>query len=336
MPIRSPASPGAWAVAALGVVLVLLGLVLTGGGIWLISLGGSWYYALAGLGLIASGALLTQTRIEGLYVYAAVFAVTLLWSLWEVGLDGWGLVPRLVGPVVLLALALASLPVLLKRRGTGKIAGFSLAGLAVVTVAFSVLVANAHPLNPPPLPAANAVVSSDPDAIPVGADWAAYGGSYHAQRYSTLNQITPENVGKLERAWSIHTGDLPGDRPGAQNKYASENTPLKVGNTLYICTGKSMVVAADAATGRQLWKSDPQVDDKSIPYTAACRGVSYYTVPGANPADPCASRIIWGTLDARLIAVDARTGQRCAGFGQGGQVDTSANMGQLIPGMVSI
>ncbi|RZJ97000.1 MAG: pyrroloquinoline quinone-dependent dehydrogenase, partial [Brevundimonas sp.] len=214
--------------------------------------------------------------------------------------------------------------------------GFGLAGLAVVTVAFSALVANAHPMNPLPLPAANAVVSSDPDAIPVGADWAAYGGSYHAQRYSTLNQITPENVGKLERAWSIHTGDLPGDRPGAQNKYASENTPLKVGNTLYICTGKSMVVAADAATGRQLWKSDPQVDDTSIPYTAACRGVSYYTATAANPADPCANRIIWGTLDARLIAVDARTGKRCAGFGQGGQVDTSANMGQLIPGMVSI
>ncbi|RZJ97605.1 MAG: membrane-bound PQQ-dependent dehydrogenase, glucose/quinate/shikimate family [Brevundimonas sp.] len=335
MPIRSPASPGAWAVAALGVVLVLLGLVLTGGGIWLITLGGSWYYALAGLGLLASGALLTQTRIEGLYVYLGVFAATFAWSLWEVGLDGWGLVPRLVGPVVLLALVLACLPVLLNRRG-GKIAGLSLAGLAVVAAAFSALVANAHPMNPLPLPNAAAVVSSDPDAIPVGADWAAYGGSYHAQRYSTLNQITPENVGRLERAWSIHTGDLPGDRPGAQNKYASENTPLKIGNVLYICTGKSMVVAADAATGRQLWKSDPGVDDKSIPYTAACRGVSYYTVPAANPADPCATRIIWGTLDARLIAVDARTGQRCAGFGQNGQADTAADMGQLIPGMVSI
>jgi quinoprotein glucose dehydrogenase len=336
MSIRLPASPGAWAVAALGVLFVLIGLVLTGGGVWLIALGGSWYYALAGLGLIASGALLTQTRLLGFWVYLGVYAVTLIWALWEAGLNGWALVPRLVGPTVLLALALAALPLLLRRRGGGRIAGFSLAGLAVLTLGFSLLVANANPMSPAPLPDARPVTSSDPDFIPVGADWPAYGGSYHAQRYSPLIQITPENVGRLERVWSLHTGDLPGDRPGAQNKYASENTPLKVGDVLYICTGKSMVVAADAATGRQLWKSDPGVDDASIPYTAACRGVTYYQVPAAAPGTPCAARIIWGTLDARLIAVDAATGQRCAGFGQGGQVSTSADMGETAPGMISI
>ena len=97
-----------------------------------------------------------------------------------------------------------------------------------------------------------------------------------------------------------------------------------------------MVIAVNAATGQQKWKSDPGVDDASIPYTAACRGVSYFAVPNAVATDPCATRIIWGTLDARLIAVDARTGQRCAGFGQNGQVSTSDNMGPLIPGMVSI
>ncbi|RZM15438.1 MAG: hypothetical protein EOP67_63715, partial [Sphingomonas sp.] len=150
-----------------------------------------------------------------------------------------------------------------------------------------------------------------------------------------LNQITPENVGKLERVWSFHTGDLPGDRPGAQNKYASENTPLKIGDTLYACTGKNMVVAVNAATGQVKWRFDPGVDDAAIPYTAACRGVSYYVVPSVAATDPCATRIIWGTLDARIVAVDARTGQRCQGFGQNGQVNTAEGMGPTVPGMIS-
>jgi quinoprotein glucose dehydrogenase len=334
---RNPKGAAEWAVGLLGTIFVLIGAVLLVGGGMLIAAGGSWYYLLAGLGLIVSGTLIFRQRLLGAWLYVGVFVLTVLWALWEVGLDGWGLVPRVIAPAVLLVLVIASLPVLRHGREGRKLAlggavvFVVLAGLSGVVVAKT----NAFKVDGP-LPGTGPVSSSDPDAIPVGADWPAYGGSYHAQRYSTLTQITPENVGKLERAWSFHTGDLPGNRPGAQNKYASENTPLKIGDTLYACTGKNMVVAVNAATGQTKWRSDPGVDDAYIPYTAACRGVSYYVVPNAAPTDPCATRIIWGTLDARLIAVDSRTGQRCAGFGQNGQISTSEDMGKLIPGMVSV
>jgi quinoprotein glucose dehydrogenase len=104
----------------------------------------------------------------------------------------------------------------------------------------------------------------------------------------------------------IRTGDMPS--AAADGKYGAENTPLKVGNTLYVCTPKNIVIALDPATGQTRWRYDPKVPDAAIPYTAACRGVSYYAAPGADPAQACATRIIEGTLDARLIAVDARTG----------------------------
>ena len=328
---------GASLVRILAVIFVLIGATLTIGGAWLLTLGGSFYYLFAGLGLIASGALLFRLKLVGAYIYFGVFVLTVLWALWEVGLDGWGLVPRVIAPTVLLALVIASLPVLkLGRDGRKWAIGGGVGFVAVALIAsFAVAQANAPQIDGP-LPAATPATSSDPDAIPVGADWPAYGGSYHAQRYSPLTQINTTNVGNLTRAWNIHTGDLPGDRPGAKDKYASENTPLKVGNALYICSGKGIVLAVDAGTGKTLWRHDPQVSDDNIPYTAACRGVSYYVVPNATAAQPCSTRIIWGTLDARLIAVDSRTGRRCAGFGQNGQVNTAENMGPLIPGMVSI
>ncbi len=71
--------------------------------------------------------------------------------------------------------------------------------------------------------------------------------------------------------------------------YGTENTPLKVGNLLYTCTAKNIIVALDAATGKPAWRVDPQVPDKWIPYTTACRGLSYYAVPGAALNSPCAA-----------------------------------------------
>lgn len=338
MPLgRNPKGAAEWAVGALGVILTLIGVVLIVGGGMLIAAGGSWYYLLAGLGLAASGVLIFRQELLGAWIYVGVFVATVLWAMWEIGLDGWGLVPRVIAPAVLLAFIIPSLLVLKGGREGRKWAIGGGVAFVVLAGLSSVVVAQANQFRvDAALPQAGVAQSSDPDAIPVGADWPAYGGSYHAQRYSALSQITPENVGRLERVWSFHTGDLPGDRPGAQNKYASENTPLKIGDTLYACTGKNMVVAVNAATGETRWRFDPGVDDASIPYTAACRGVSYYVVPNVAPTEPCATRIIWGTLDARIIAVDARTGQRCAAFGQNGQVNTAEGMGPTVPGMISI
>ena len=110
-----------------------IGVVLTVGGVQLAALGGSWYYLLAGLALIASGFFLVLRDVRGAWLYAATFAGTLIWAFWEKGLDGWALVPRLVGPLVLMFLVIAVLPVL--RRGSGKLAGGSAIGLAVLTLA---------------------------------------------------------------------------------------------------------------------------------------------------------------------------------------------------------
>ncbi len=97
-----------------------------------------------------------------------------------------------------------------------------------------------------------------------------------------------------------------------------------------------MVVALDPATGKQRWRFDPKVPDTAIPYTAACRGVSYYAVPNATANTPCATRIILGTLDARIIAIDARNGRRCRDFGANGQVSITEGMGTVPDGFISI
>lgn len=94
----------------LGAVMLIIGIVLAIGGGWLIALGGSFYYLPAGIGLIVAGGLLILRRLEGAILYLLVFLATLIWAWWEVGTNGWALVPRLVGPAVLLVLALAVSP----------------------------------------------------------------------------------------------------------------------------------------------------------------------------------------------------------------------------------
>lgn len=325
-------SRGKWATIALGVLLGLIGLALTVGGIWLVSLGGSAYYVIAGVALVASGILIAMRNVLGVWLYAVLFLGTVIWAFWESGTDVWALVPRIVGPAVLMVLVLLVLPLMRRRvlgwKGTGAIAVAFVAVMAVGTY----LVAQAGPPRlVGELPSAN--YAGDRFTAP-GGDWIAYGGTQGAQRYSPLTQITPANVGELERAWVAHTGDLPEDME--HNSYGAETTPLKIGDTLYLCSATNILIALDPATGEERWRYDPQVSDEWIPYTAACRGVAYYEVPDAEADAPCARRIIEGTLDARLIAVDAETGRPCQDFGTNGAVSITPGMGDVFPGMVSI
>jgi len=317
-----------------GLVIALIAIVLIIGGIWLVALGGSAYYLLAGIAMFASGLLLMRGQRIGGWLYCAVVFFTLIWALWEVGGNGWALVPRIVAPVVLLIAVLFAMAALSLRPYRWRIA---LGTSAIIVMLCIVSGAMLGWLNRPrplaPLPAAH-MTMRDPALMQPGADWPAYGGSESARRYSPLAQITPANVGKLTRAWLIHTGDLPS--PQAQGTYGAENTPLKVGNSLYVCTPKNIVLALDPATGRQQWRFDPKVPDDAIPYTAACRGVAYYVVPDAAPDQDCARRILFGTLDARLFALDAATGRPCQDFGSNGEVDTKIGMGPTPPGYVSI
>ncbi len=324
-----------WLALVLGGVMIIIGAILSIGGVWLITLGGSPYYLPAGIGLIISGFLLGRRRAEGAWLYLLLFLLTIIWAWWEVGSNGWALVPRLVGPAVLLVLVLAITPKLrpyqhsFEAPATIATGFLLLAGAAFIMLGSSNMTAAASEQTP------QSVMSmEDPSLLKTGTDWPAYGGSYSARRYSPLDQINRNNVSKLAKVWTFHTGDLPSER--TEDMYGAETTPLKVGNSLYLCTPKDILIAVDPQTGKQRWRYDPEVPDSAIPYTAACRGVAYYAVPGADAAEACATRIIEGTLDARVIAVDAKTGNPCSSFGHGGAVDTTIGIGEHDPGMFSI
>ena len=319
-------------VLLLGGLLALIGAVLTAGGSWLAAIGGSIYYLLAGLGLVASGVLLVRSRLLGAWIYVGIWVLTVIWALWEAGLNGWALIPRVVGPSVLLVLVLLLLPILARWRWrTALGVSATVVGLLVVS-AFAISRVNQPYIGA--LPGVIASTTADPSLLKPGTDWPAYGGSHASQRYSPLRQITPANVSRLERAWLYNTGDMPKDPK--DSKYGAETTPLKVGDTLYLCSAMNVLIALDPATGKQRWRYDPKVSDEWIPYTAACRGVAYHATLGTAADNECAARIVEGTLDGRLIAVDARTGKPCSGFGTNGQVDIKRGMGDVYPGMVSM
>jgi quinoprotein glucose dehydrogenase len=343
MPISAKTEPhrgfGYWWAVAFGVVLLLLGVVLAAGGVWLILLGGSWYYLIAGLGLVVAGGLVMERRRSGALVYAVVWLGTLVWAFWEVGMNGWELVPRVVAPTVLLVLVLLTIPAL--RRPLIPVAA---GALALALAAFppvspaeaqEALTPAASPADPAPVTLLTTATPAPaaPELQP-GVDWPAYGGSNAALRFSPLKAITPANAARLQPVWTYHSSDLP--TAETADKYSPENTPLKVGDSLYTCTGMGIVIALDPATGKEKWRFDPKVSPDAIPYGATCRGVAYYAVPAAAADAACATRIIYGTLDARLIAIDAKTGAPCQGFGDDGSVDLDQGLGYTVPGWYSV
>lgn len=327
--------PRTWPAIAMALILGLIGLVLAAGGAYLAVLGGSIYYLLAGVALLASAWLLFRGRLLGGWIYCGLFVVTAIWGLSEARGNAWAMVPWLIAPFVLLVAVLLVMPTLTRAPARWKWSGGGIGGAIVVTIAIFAVLGAAGKTHALPLPAQNSQGMADPSGLATGAEWPSYGGTYANWRYSPLNAITPANVGKLRQVWQTHTGGLPTDL-NYQKLYGTENTPLKIGDLLYTCTAKNVVVALDAGTGRIAWRYDPHVPDAWIPYTTACRGVVYYQVPDAAPGSPCAGRIIEGTLDARLIALDARTGKPCAEFNGTGQQDTKVGMGEVPPGMASI
>jgi glucose dehydrogenase len=89
-----------------GGVIAALGVVLAGGGLWLLMLGGSSYYSMSGIGYVVCGVLLWRRRPAGAWLAVAVFAGTAAWALWEVGFTYWALFPRILPPAGLAFLAL--------------------------------------------------------------------------------------------------------------------------------------------------------------------------------------------------------------------------------------
>ena len=171
----------------------------------------------------------------------------------------------------------------------------------------------------------------EPDLRGPVAGWPDYGGGPEGQRYSPLTQINRDNVASLAVAWTYHSGDIVDGSGGELSKSAFQSTPILLDDTLYFCTPKNRVVALDARTGVPRWSYNPGVDVSHI-YGITCRGVSHWRDPLAQEGARCRDRIITGTLDARLIALDARSGTPCPDFGVAGSVDLTHGIGESTPG----
>jgi len=152
-------------------------------------------------------------------------------------------------------------------------------------------------------------------------EWRQWGGSPGGVRFSPLRQIDRGNVARLEPAWTYRTGELMLGLAHSASRASFNTTPLVVRGRLYLSTPSSRVIALEPETGKELWRFDPQ-DRKPVREFNAHRGVAYWEAGGSsNEAGACARRILSGTVDARLLALDAITGKPCADFGRGGAVD---------------
>jgi quinohemoprotein ethanol dehydrogenase len=133
---------------------------------------------------------------------------------------------------------------------------------------------------------------TDPDS-----EWLSYGRNYKEQRFSPLNKINRDNVDSLDLAWSFKFSTARG----------MEATPLMHDGVLYVSTGWAHVHALDARTGEELWHFDAEVPREHL-IKACCgavnRGVAMWQ--GEEESD---LQVFFGTLDGRLIALDAKTGK---------------------------
>ena len=174
-------------------------------------------------------------------------------------------------------------------------------------------------------------------AEPAAAAWDHWGGDQGGLRFSKLDQITPANVGNLVRAWEYRTGDLESRPPVAMKRTKFEATPLFVEDSLILCSPFNEVIALDPGTGQQKWRFDPKISNAQRPANRYnCRGVAYWVDDQAADGAACRSRIFMGTNDARVIALDAKTGEPCADFGEHGEVKIDIGMPLVWPGEFQI
>ena len=180
----------------------------------------------------------------------------------------------------------------------------------------------------------------------VDGEWRSYAGDNGSTKYSPLDQIDASNFSNLEIAWRWDSVDTAVDidalaaRLVARGAAANTNdgadatdpprisirglqaTPLMVNGVLYLATGLYQVAAIDAGTGETIWVYNPESYNGGRPTHAyRSRGVAYWAEPDGSDA-----RIFWGTNEAYLHAVDARTGEPVRSFGDNGRVDLTTGI----------
>lgn len=321
----------AWLAAVLGVLLI-------GGGGYLLWLGGSWYYLLMGLGLGLVAVLMLRRQRSALWLYAVLLLASLAWAVYEVRFDWWQLAPRIdLWCVFGLWLLLPFVNRHIGASGQWRDGASGLLALGLVlgaAMAAYSLTQDYHRL--PGSFDAERMAATAPQPAD---EWPAYGGARRGERYAAGQQINAENVGRLKKAWEFHTGDLPGE--GDPGELTNQVTPLKIGDDLFICTPHSIAIAVDADTGEERWRFDPKINRDAEYYQhMTCRGLAYhdataYAQPSSDdgaaaPADGeprCTRRLFLPTADATLYALDLRDGKPCADFGEGGKVDLKVGLG---------
>lgn len=338
-PVQRASRASTFILLGLGVIIALLGLALAIGGVRLVSLGGSWYFLIGGLAMAVSGLLIARRKPLGAWLFAAFLVATAIWAVADTGLVFWPLFSRLfmfsaIGVVVALVYPLLA-------RSAGREAGRSAYGVAgVLAVLVAIAAGNMFVAHPSVAPTGKGPGLTPVDPAHAQKDWAHYGNTEGGSRFAALDQINRGNVDKLKVAWTYHTGDVAiSDGNGAEDQL----TPLQIGDKVFICTPHNNLIALDADTGKELWKNPINAQSK---VWQRCRGMAYFdaTKEVAQPTQPnsspiiaasvpaganCQRRLLTNTIDARLIAVDADTGEFCQGFGKNGQVDLKAGLGDV-------
>ena len=160
------------------------------------------------------------------------------------------------------------------------------------------------------------------------SQWPHFGNDEGGQRFSPLTQIDRGNVGGLVEAWRYSTGEM-ARRGFAMRRSAFEATPILAAGHLVFCTPFNRVVALDPANGAERWVFDPEVKEDFHAWGLwVCRGLTQWIDSNAPLDAPCRHRLFMATMDLRLIALDARDGKPCAGFGEGGTVRVIPDMAQ--------
>ncbi|BAN48782.1 glucose/quinate/shikimate family membrane-bound PQQ-dependent dehydrogenase [Metapseudomonas resinovorans] len=342
----------------LGLIIAIVGLLLVIGGGVLVARGGSWYYLIAGLAIVISGGLIARSRPSGAWLYAIVLLLSCVWAVWDAGFEFWPLLSRLLMLAVIGFVVMLAYPTLVHASGGsgGRIAYLLAALLAVGSVAAFSSMFSHRPL----VEAAGApqVRPLAPGQAP--KDWSTWSGATpRGERFAALEQINKDNIQQLKVAWTFRHGDFPvSTGAGAEDQI----TPLQIGDTLFTCSAYGKVFALDVDTGEQRWRFDPKAE---TPSWQRCRGLAYHedrieepapateaapTQAGAptpagvkittvvdtplvySTASACPKRIFLPTIDARLIALNAETGEPCADFGDNGTVDLKMGMGDIPPG----
>lgn len=318
------------AIIVTSIFFIIIGLALGGGGLWLVTLGGSVFYLFAGLMFVITAGLLLMRKAVALWVYAVLVVAALAWAIWEVGFDWWQLGPR-GGMIILLGLWLLT-PWIRRPLGLRSPTGITYAAnpwpLAVpvilaILVALYSMTTDPHDLAgelPKDMVAANPAFGG---SVPDG-EWHQYGRTPFGQRYSPLDQITAQNVSTLKEAWRYQTGDV--KRPEDISETTYQVTPLKVKDALYLCTPHNWAIALDAKTGKEKWKYDANSGMNPDRQHQTCRGVTYYADPTVAAGQPCAERVYLPTSDARLIALDAADGKVCTSFADQGVLHLETGM----------